>query len=253
MTPPLPPATLAALALVVTAAFAVETALGFGATLVAVALGSFLAPIETILPAFLPLNVVLSGYVAARYRRDVDRGMLFRRIVPLMGLGMPVGVLLFRSLGSSRLRLAFGVFVIALSALELGRPRPPDGAATRPLDPVVAGALLFAAGVIHGVFATGGPLTVYVTGRALADKARFRATLSALWLVLNLALLASYAAGGQLGAGSATLSAVLVAPLGLGMALGERAHRRVPEALFRTLVFTLLLVAGTLLTGRALR
>jgi hypothetical protein len=253
VTPPLPPATLAALAVVVTAAFTVETALGFGATVVAIALGSFVAPIELILPAFLPLNVVVSLYVTARYRRDVDRGMLLRRIVPWMGLGLPVGVLLFRSLGSSRLQLAFGVFVIALSALELRRPRAAGGAATRPLGPVLAAGLLFAAGIIHGVFATGGPLTVYVTGRALADKARFRATLSALWLVLNLALLASYAAGGQLGPGSAALSAILVAPLGLGMALGEGAHRRVPERLFRTLVFTLLLVAGTLLAGRALR
>lgn len=249
---PLPPATLAGLALVVLAAFTVETALGFGATVVAVALGSFLAPIDTVLPAFVPLNIALSLYVAVRYRRDTDLRLLLRRIVPLMGLGMPAGIVLFKSLGSSRLQLAFGVFVALLSIGELLRARDPDRARP-PLRPIVSGALLLAAGVIHGVFATGGPLTVYVTGRELSDKARFRATLSTLWLVLNVALVVSYAAGHQLGAGTLAISAALIVPLALGMALGEWAHRRVPAATFHKLVFTLLLGAGALLAMRAAR
>lgn len=253
MSLPLPLPTLLALALVVTAAFTVETALGFGASVTTVALGSFFVPIETILPAFVPINVALSLYVAARYRRDVDQRLLLRRIVPFMGLGMPIGILLFRNLGGARLQLAFGVFVVLLSAVELWSSRAPGRASARPLGPIVAGALLFTAGIIHGVFATGGPLTVYVTGRVLTDKARFRATLSALWLVLNLALVASYAAGGQLGGGATGISVMLIVPLAVGVLLGEQAHRRVPEEAFRKLVFAMLLGAGTLLAVRAAR
>lgn len=244
------PSTLAALAGVVLAAFAVETALGFGATVIAVALGAFLLPLDVVLPAFVPLNVALSLYVAARYRRDVDRRLLLGRIVPLMGIGLPAGLFLFHRLGSSRLQVAFGIFVAALSVIELWRARDPEAEA-RPPGPVTAGLLLVAAGVIHGVFATGGPLAVYVTGRELTDKARFRATLSALWLVLNVALVISYAAAGQLGRGTLSISAVLAVPLLLGIAVGEWAHRRVPEALFKRMVFALLLVAGVLLAARA--
>lgn len=247
---PIAGATLAALAVIVFAAFTVESAIGFGATVVTVALASFIAPIEAILPSFVPINMILSGYLTLRYRRDVDRRLLFRRIVPLMGLGLPIGVMLFRHLGSSRLKLAFGVLVALLSIVELRRAR--TTAPGRAPGPLVGGALLVAAGVIHGAFVTGGPLAVYVTGRELADKARFRATLSALWLSLNGALIVSYYLDGKLGRGSLGVSAALVLPLFAGMALGEQLHRRVPEERFRTLVFALLLAAGLLLVARSI-
>lgn len=254
---PIAASTTVALAGVVLAAFAVEAALGFGATVVTVALGAFLIPIETLLPAFVPVNMVLSLYVAARYRRDVDARFLFTRIVPWMGLGLPFGLLLGARLGSAALRLVFGVFVVLLSAIELRRGR--SGAGSRSEGPAgpgagrfVGGALLFAAGAVHGIFSTGGPLAVYVSGRELPDKARFRATLSSLWLVLNVALLALFAVAGRLGGGSLALSTVLFPPLLGGIVLGEVLHRRVPVALFRTLVFALLLCAGTLLAARAL-
>jgi uncharacterized protein len=248
----LAPPTLAALALVVLAAFTVETALGFGATVVTVALGSFLAPIEAILPSFVPINIALSLYIAARYRRDVDRRLLFGRIVPLMGLGLPFGMLLFRSLGSERLKLAFGVFVVILSLMELFRMRrgAEEHHAAKP-GPILSMVLLFVAGIIHGIFATGGPLAVYVTSQHLPQKARFRATLSALWLVLNIALVGSFILAGTVSARSLGITAALVPALLGGMVIGEVVHRRVPEKLFRTLVLALLLAAGVLLAVRA--
>jgi uncharacterized membrane protein YfcA len=244
------PPTIAALAALVLVAFTVEAALGFGATVVTVALGAFLAPIDAVLPAFVPLNVVLSAYLVGRYRRDVDRRLLFRRVAPFMGLGLPFGLLLFRSLGSARLTLALGVFVVILAAVELLRRGgkaggPPPGKLVGPL-------LLVAAGVIHGMFATGGPLAVYVVGRELRDKARFRATLSALWLALNVVLVATYAASGKLGGSTLLVSAALAPGLAGGLVVGEWAHRRVPEHVFERLVFALLLCAGALLSARSL-
>jgi uncharacterized membrane protein YfcA len=44
---------------------------------------------------------------------------------------------------------------------------------------------------------------------------------------------------------------VLIPALGAGIPLGEVVHRRVPVALFRTLVFALLVAAGLLLIARA--
>lgn len=239
---------LPALAAVVLAAFTVETALGFGATVITVALAGLVAPIESVLPAFVPANVALSAYVAARYRGDIDRRVLLGRVLPLMGLGLPVGLLVFQRLGSSRLQLGFGLFVALLAAFELVARRRPD---RPPPGRAAGGVLLIAAGIIHGVFATGGPLVVYVLGRELGDKARFRATLSALWLALNLALCVSYAAAGRLHGKTLATSATLLVPLVAGIGLGELVHRRVPEKTFRVLIFALLWVAGVLLAARA--
>lgn len=244
--------TIALLALVVFLAFLVEAALGFGATVVAVALGAFLVPIPELLAAFVPLNIVLSTYLAVRYRRDIDWRLLMLRIVPLMVAGIPVGLLVL-GWGSDRLLKAlFGVFVVGLSALELWRmhrPAPAESQADAGISLPAQVVLLLAGGVVHGAFATGGPMAVYVSGRVLTDKGRFRSTLSTLWLILNLVLVVGYAVQGSLDREAGILAAWLALPLGLGLVLGDWLHHRVDARIFRLAVFGLLLLAGGLLIG----
>jgi uncharacterized membrane protein YfcA len=94
-------------------------------------------------------------------------------------------------------------------------------------------------------------MIVSVLGRTLGDdKSRFRATLSALWLVLNGALAVSYAVDGSLGRGSLARSLSLVPALLAGLWLGERIHARVRGPSFRRGVFALLVVAGTVTIAR---
>jgi uncharacterized membrane protein YfcA len=245
-----------AIAVIVLAALVVEASLGFGATVIAVALGAFFYPIDVLLPAYVPVNMLLSAYLVVRHRDGVDRRILLRRIVPFMAIGLPAGLLLFRYSTGPHLKVLFGVFVVVLSALELWRllhaaPAAAGEAApaTRPLATAPAAVLLLLGGVIHGAFGTGGPMAVYVAGRQLTDKRVFRSTLSALWLLLNGVLLASFAIKGRLDATSFGRSAILLVPLGLGIFLGEQVHRRVPEQAFRRGVHVMLLLAGLALAA----
>ncbi|MDQ3032371.1 MAG: sulfite exporter TauE/SafE family protein [Myxococcota bacterium] len=241
---------LAALALVVLTAFTVETALGFGATLIAVALGSILLPIQTLLPSLVPLNLALSIWLASRYARAVDWRFLLRRLLPLMALGLPFGIALFRVADASLLKRIFGAFLIVVSVLELRRMRRSDGTPAAPLSRLTETAMAFAGGVVHGAFATGGPMAVYVTSRAIDDKGAYRATLCVLWAALNLVLLASFAISGEVSVASMTLSAWLVPSCALGLLLGEIAHHRVPVPVFRAGVFVALALAGVMLVVR---
>jgi uncharacterized membrane protein YfcA len=244
----LTPAAFSALALTVWLACSVETALGFGATLISVALGSLILPVPALLPALVPLNLALSLWLAARYVRAVDRRFLLTRLLPMMALGMPFGILLFQVADPSLLQRIFGAFLIVVSTIELRRTQ--TRCAPAPLSRAFEAAMLVAGGVAHGAFATGGPMAVYVAGRAIPDKGAYRATLSVLWAVLNLILLASYARGGQLHEGTFVLSAYLVPSCALGLAAGELAHRRIPVRVFRTLVFVALALAGAALLVR---
>ncbi len=240
------------LAVVVLLAFVVESSLGFGATVVTVALASQFAPIDVVLPIFVPLNVLLSAYLVVRYRRDVDRGMLFRRVLPAMLVGLPVGIFVFRRLDARALRAVFGAFVLVLSALQLAQQFRPSARGKRPLSRWVATGLLFLAGAIHGAFATGGPLAVYVSGREMADdKARFRATLSALWLVLNIVLVTVYVRAGSVRLATLQHSLVLGIALVAGTVVGEWTHRRVSVRAFTIGVYVVLVGAGLLLVVRA--
>lgn len=248
----LPPLALVLpLALAVLFAFSVETVLGFGATLITVAIGSFFVDLETLLRAIAPLNLFLSLYLVARYRHEIDAGVLFRKLLPFMALGLPLGVALVAAIDASILKRLFGVFLVCVSTLELVRSRRASaGSATEPLGRGLEIALLVSGGAIHGAFMTGGPMAVYVASRLVHDKGRYRATLSALWAILNAVLLTTYAVRGQLGPTERGLTLALSPAIALGMIAGELAFRRLPVTAFRTMVFVMLLASGVALVVR---
>lgn len=252
---------LALLWLIVLVGFSTEASFGFGATVITVTLASQLLPIDFILPSVVPVNLVLSAYMVARYHHAVDRRLLFRGILPAMSVGVGVGLVLMSKSSDGSLKLAFAIFVVALSVLELKRlvaPGEPTGsggsaAATRPVAGPLRIAMLFGAGVIHGLFGSGGPLVVYVAGREIEDKRAFRSTLGALWITMGSVLLVGYAASGLVTASTARTSALLAPTVVLAVVIGERVHHTIAERPFRIGVFALLIVAGTALAWSCLR
>ena len=233
---------LIGLVLIVGLAFTVEAAAGFGATLIAVTLAAQQSPVADVLAVFLPVNLLLSAWLVVRYHRAVDRGLLFRSILPWMGAGFLGGLALFRLGDPAWLKRSFGGFVVVLSLVELARRGTPP-----PLSVWARRAILVGAGVVHGLFATGGPLVVWVVGREGGGKAQFRATLAAVWLCFGVGLVGSYVVSGTVTATTLGTSAVLLLPLVGGLLLGEWLHLRVPPAPFRAAVFVLLLGAGMVL------
>ena len=223
-----------------------EATAGFGATVITVTLGAYFLPIEEVLAIFVPVNLLLSAWLVARNHRSIDRALLLRRVLPVMGLGVVVGLALFHLRGEGWIKAVFGLFVVALSALELARgSSPPASAPARTVA-------LFASGVVHGLFACGGPLLVWVAGRELPDKGRFRATLSVVWLLLGLVLVANYTLAGTLSLTTLSRSVMLLPPLFVALWVGERVHHRIDPVTFRKAVFVLLLLAGGSLAARTL-
>jgi uncharacterized membrane protein YfcA len=230
-------------------AFSVETVLGFGATLITVAIGSFFVDLDVLLPAIAPLNLLLSSYLVARYHAHVDRPVLLGKLLPFMALGLPIGLALTWAADASLLKRLFGVFLVVVSMLELWRARRGMGVGA-PLTRGPETALLVLGGAIHGAFMTGGPMAVYVASRVLHDKGRYRATLSALWAILNVVLLGLYAWRGELTPEVRGLTLALLPAIGAGMFAGELAFRRLPVAAFRTMVFVMLCASGIALLVR---
>lgn len=235
---------------IVALAFSVEATAGFGATMIAVALGTHLFALGEVLPVFVPLNIVVSSWLALRGRAFVDRRLLLTRILPLMGTGLAVGLLIFESAPHALLRRVFGAVVVVLAVLELRRLAR-EGQANPAITPRAATPALVGAGVIHGMFSTGGPLLVWALGRRLTEKRAFRATLACVFVVLASTLTLSYAANDRLDASTLLATATLVPVLIVALAVGEWAHHRIDEQRFRVLVYVLLLGAGTssLLSG----
>ena len=237
------------LILFVLLAFTTEAALGFGATLVTVTLGSLVMPVDVVLPAFVPINVLLSMRLGWSNREHMRLDLVFRRILPLMAIGLPVGIIAFAELDSGLLVRIFGAFVVVLAVLELWRARyaPPP---SQHKGTLFEGVLLVLGGVVHGAFGTGGPMVVYVSGRLMPDKAEFRATLAALWLILNIVLFTSHIIGGRFTTHSAWLAAAFIPALVLGLVFGNALHHKIPAERFRPVVFATLAIAGLVLVLR---
>ena len=239
-------ATLALLAGIVFVSFLVGTVAGFGNIIIALTLGSHLYSIEELLPVLVILSTMLTGYIVARYRSNVAWGVLAGQIMPLMIVGLGIGLTTFHSTEGALLRPSLGVLVVALSGRELCALRAAD-APVRPLSvPTRTGGLL-SAGILHGIFATGGPVLVYLLGRTDMPKGTFRATLSCIWLALNGILLATYGATGRVDAEVVTRVTTLLPVLIVSVVLGEWGHHRIALRPFKIVVFAILMVAGATL------
>jgi uncharacterized membrane protein YfcA len=225
-------------------AYTVEAVTGFGSIVIALSLGALFLPISELLPVLVPLNLFQSSYLAFRYRDRIHLPTLFRLILPLMAAGTAIGYLLRPALEGAALKTLFGLLVVWFAARELWRMR--HGAAAAPHGPLVTRGLMLAAGVTHGLFASGGPLLVYGLAGTALDKARLRATLIAVWLSLNGMLTIIFLFDGSLIPSLPRIASYLPVVLA-GLIAGEWLHRRIDERRFRQLVFALLAITGVLL------
>jgi hypothetical protein len=269
--------------------FGTQVLTGFGGIIITLTLGAHLYALDALLPVLVPLSLLSTSYIVLRHGARIDRGLLFGRILPLMGAGFAVGALGFARFGGDPwIRRGYGVLVTGIALREViararGRrlPEPPEGRADDPAlaeaasaaadqrapaglaaDAAGAGVVapptarrsrapwLVLSGIAQGLYASGGPLLVHALAREAIDKGRFRSTLCAVWLLLNATLVGSYALGGRLDAASLTRSAALLPAVGLAILLGEWGHHRIDERGFRAAIDVLLLVAGAALLAR---
>lgn len=236
---------LVILGVIALAAFATEGAIGFGGTVLAASIGAQAIPLDVLLPAFVPLNMVMSTWLLVRGRSAISWQLLGKQVAPAVGVGAAIGLALFHLPAKQLLSLVFGVFVIGLATLQLARP------VDRPLGKITSTGLLGLGGIAHGLFGTGGPMIVYVVRRSLQDKRAFRATLAVLWLVLNTALLVNFASSGLYDRTVGKAGAVIALAIVPGLAIGERVHHKLDASRFERIVWIVLLLAGGALAVRS--
>ncbi|MCA9550581.1 MAG: sulfite exporter TauE/SafE family protein [Myxococcales bacterium] len=233
-----------AVAALVLLSFTSAALAGFGGVVIAMTLAAQLKPLEWLLPRLVSLNLLLVVYLVARHRAHVDGRALLRQILPFMGLGTALGFLGAGLIPGTTAKMIFGAFVVAVSARELANLLGWVTFNPQPLTPARRAGWTFAAGLVHGVFASGGPLLVYTLSRTGLPKAAFRATLAAVWLILNSALMVGFIAKGRMDARCLQDVLLLLPILLVATVLGEWGHHRIDERRFRVVTFSLLLVAG---------
>ncbi|UIP28133.1 sulfite exporter TauE/SafE family protein [Photobacterium sp. TLY01] len=232
--------TLVWLGIAIILAFGIEAMTGFGSIVLALSLGALVMEIDPLVHILVPLNLLMTAPMTWRLRQHIQFRFLLRTVLPMMLTGTAIGVLLTPYLPELLSKTLFAGLIIWFAARALLQPAAAEMPALRRHSTITA------AGITHGLFASGGPLLVYALARTSLDKTQFRATLLTVWLCLNGCLTIYFLQAGELAPYRETL--LWLAPcVGIGAWVGNRLHHRIDQAHFSKLVFGVLLAVGLIL------
>ena len=234
------------IALIICIGFAVQATAGFGAGLLVMSLGAHFWPISELMMFVASLSMMLSLYICIRDFRHVEFRMLLRSILPTMGLGVLVGLLVSSHISPDVLRILLGVVVSAAAARGLYSLFSGKTVVAK-RGGYFAYVWVVSAGVVHALIVSGGPLLVYAIESMGLGKDGFRASLALVWFSFNSILVTHAVSTGTYGAALFAHVASLVPALVIATLIGQALHSRVSEHVFRAVVFVLLAVAGVLL------
>lgn len=236
--------TILVLAVLFLATF-IRSALGFGEALVAVPLLALTLPVQVVAPLAVLVSITVAIAVIIRDWRSIHLRSAGWLLLSTL-FGIPLGLLLLKTVPESIVKLILGVFIIAFALYSLAG-RKPELHTDR-----LAPAFGFVAGILGGAYGMNGPpLVVYGVMRRWTPV-QFRATLQGYFLIASITGMAGYAFTG-LWTRTVTRYFLLSLPLAVvAIFLGHMAHRRLSSARFLVCVNVGLALIGALLLKQAL-
>jgi uncharacterized membrane protein YfcA len=233
--------------LAVVAGYTVFGLSGFGSTVISVPILAHFVPITYLVPLMALLDLFSALFIGAKGRKEISKPEL-KRLIPFMFVGFVAGVTLLVSMSEDHLRIALGIFAIAVGVNSIVNP-----ALHRTISAWWSVPTGIAGGAIATVFGAGGPIyATYLSGR-LRDKGELRSTISALISISAFTRALVYAISGLI-INLATLAGTLsLAPfVWIGLTLGRRIHVGLTQEQMRRVLGAVLLLTGSSLLVRAL-
>jgi uncharacterized protein len=220
---------------------------GFGA--LAVPLMALAIPVPQAAAIMLPLLAIMDALGLAAFLRDFDRSLI-RLLLPAGLIGTLVGTLLFGALSSATVAAVVGALTLAFVAVRvLWPPRADAPPPPRWLGFVLGTVSGFTSFVAH---AGGPPVAFYLLPLRLAPVA-FTATTAVYFAAVNTSKWIPYAWLGLID-GTNMFTALALAPVApVGVWLGVKFVRRVPQKLFYRLFDLGMLATGVKLLWDGLR
>src|SRR5689334_4762041 len=226
-----------------TGAFAVRSAAGFGAVLVAMPMLAFVLPVSTAVSVTTALTAITSVHQVGRdWRRVAWRHFAIMASYSALGIGL--GFYFINMLDEHALRRSLGVFLILYSLYSLAITK-----ASPVLPSRWRGALAAGTGIVGGVLGTlfgagVGPIYVVYFNTLRMEREIFRVTMSTVLLLGGAARIAGYARLGFYETSSVVLIAIGLPLVVIGSWFGDRVIRKLNPRTFGWLVGALILLSG---------
>lgn len=236
---------LVATALAVASGAFAQSVTGFGFSMVAIPLVSFvLGPAEAVVVVTVVACLLTIG-ASWRHREDVQWPVASRMVLAGV-VGMPLGLAALTLVDERRLAMGIAVVIAAFAVLTFVGFSLKRSTASTVGAGLTSGAFLTSAGV------NGPPLVAALQAMGFSPR-QMRATLHATFAVQDVLAVAGFAAVGHVEGRTWLLAVVGVPGLVVGWLLGEKVFDRVDRRTFRRLVLVVLLVSAVLLFLNGLR
>ncbi|EOI55421.1 sulfite exporter TauE/SafE family protein [Enterococcus gilvus] len=216
---------------------------GFAGTLIAMPFLLILVDLETAKQVLNALGIVGSLWIISKDHAFV-RGDLLRKIIPTMGIGLAIGIICYNFFPKDVLMYLLPVFILFIGIKGLLESFMKSNKTRKKKNPIVNLLLLLGAGIVHGLFVSGGPLLVTFATKEIDNKREFRATLSVVWLVLNSLILIQSIIAKAITAQIATYMAISIIPLLFGIVIGGILLKKMSQVTFMHISYALLIFSG---------
>ena len=238
--------------LVILLANIIQGITGFAGTILAMPPSLMLVGYSVAKPVLNVLGLLSGIYVFVGHREHVSWKEV-KKIVAVMAVSILLGILI-KGLLEGKEQLLYkllGIFVILLSiqgGLSLRRKGADENAESRSAaqaaDSPFSYVILVLAGIVHGIFVSGGPLLISYLTKKIKDKVSFRATISTVWIFLNTLIMLDDIRAGFWTGGLLITQLISLPFLFAGMYIGSRLYVRMSQRFFMILTYILLFISG---------
>lgn len=218
----------------------IQTVTGFAGTMLAMPGAMMLIGINDAKAILNVMGLAASIWIGVRNYKNINLKE-FMKIVVIMFMGMIIGIYLFNQFQADVLMTIYGVLIMIIAMKNLITDKKVN------LPEVLMYLIILLAGVIHGMFVSGGALLVVYAASRFTDKATFRATLAPVWVLLNTYMFVSHISAGYFIPRTMILTVICLVPLAGAIYIGNLLHNRINQKAFMKMTYILLLASGIFL------
>ncbi len=217
----------------------VQSALGFGTTMITMAFLPLLMDYGKALVLSILMVTISTVFIAVKYRKDIQWKIMLPVLIPNAVI-CAVTNLLSAKVSSNSLYLLLGCMFVAVAVFFFFFSKKIH---VRPT--VRSGAVLgIICGFCHGLFASGGPTATLYLLPATKDKKEYLATIQALLCVNNILVLTISLVMGRLTVTDLPLAGAGTVALIVGTLLGLVIHDKISPEIFGKVIYAFVGVSG---------
>lgn len=219
----------------------VQALSGFGGTLIAMPLGIALMGIDQTKPVMTIVAWITGVVVIVAEWKNINLKELLK-MVGVMLVGVLGGIWVMDKVANLKFLLIFyGIVVAAIGIKKLffkSEKHPPVWWQNTSLG---------LAGIMQGLFVSGGSFLAVYSVEKLPEKKEFRATVNAVWAIINTIMITTYGFTGSLNLPVLKLSAIAVLPTLFAIWLGWKLASKVNQQTFLKIIYVILIASGAVL------